>query len=1138
MTHLVRNGLATLFGRQQHASWRDPAESTGEFLKVVHDVKYWEAKGPARVAFEKLTPDIISHLEQYLDSLPRSSWVTFSVYMVGDDPETTQPVIMFSCDQTGPRREAQRLIDESGLLEGFPGMRSGTAAVPPDFDCLDQLASHSTLLPEASRRSESHQTSIGVTGKVVSVTTLTESGLVTQTATIGGIVQHNQETYIYTAGHLFHTATPQECASQPASLPGGPSAHVTGTARAELATFSTDLDYALIKVHDPSSILSASDDQDFRSTQPTHVVRAPLKTVSITAKTASAGPVKGTLYATPSLTRLPNSKSFQTVYRARFSSPLFKGDCGTWVVDEATGGLYGHIIAGGEHNAYIMPAHDVFRDAEKQLGHRIRLLQNPCADSTSTELRTGHDSQEDPVYAGHLGIANSFTSPMSGDQREQEPTPRCKSVPLLSKNKSARREAVRSATHTFSEYDSDGGEPTEVECLLTPHWDTLFSTRRNIDGIKEDENTPWMEVLLDVFQLEDSKCDWVDEGSSEDCDYSQTCIDSIINDDGIWPSDAYRVGACLSKAGLNSLQADIWTGEKLPSKAWLYEGGNEWFKPGAEWLTAHQLYQELRKPIPNASKKQELMRAVARHQRFLRHESPSSLNERAIDEAMLNIISPVNNSQSAEHKMYDAADIERRMIFIHDLDAWNILALTTTASVSQGDALGDAIFKYLTSQSSIAVTVSTCTRLTASEERAWPTFQLSLHLPYYAWRSSSEPRRDSRLDRSGQPLRHVRDVSLLDSEGKTSFLYEAQISCVFSGIEEWRWVAYCFADSYFDGENTTQDDGYMPYEYHADPDPRNIDNAREFFLNVLQIRVKQIGQEWEEVVRNVEKSFRKFCRVRALSFFLVEEANDHMLTKAQSHEKRWIKPAARSTSREEQCKEYGDTVRKHIQWVGRALPILTGVLEVLSKTRNAWAEFEQHHLVNFQGSTKKSSFAPTIITIRMTFQRLDSLGKDLDSMAKRCRRIQKELQWDLNQHTLMVGDQQRKLAEASNKLVQDNKRLSLTIICLSPLILTVNIFSMTHEVFPFIPRTATSFIFLFLGIGILSVIMYHVQTYPLQHWGSLVAKARFRWQAGPWPPLLEAPLRYLRGNSRSRPNEDTQEDEKDALWAFWHGREV
>ncbi|KAK5547608.1 hypothetical protein LTR23_002361 [Exophiala sp. CCFEE 6169] len=771
MTHLVRNGLAKFFGRQQHTSWPDSAESTGEFLKVVHNVKYWEAKGPARDAFKILSPDIANHLEQYLDSLPRSSWVTFSVYMVGDDPETTQPVVMFICDQTGQCREAQKLIDESRLLEDFPGMKSGIAAVPPDFDCLDQLAWHSTPLPEASRRDQSSQTSICVTGKVVSVTTLTESGLFSQSATIGGFVQHNQETYIYTAGHLFQMATPQECASQPASLPGGPSTHFTGTAGAELAAFSTDLDYALMKVHDPASILSASDEQGFRSTQPTHVVRAPLKTFSITAKTASAGTLKGTLYATPSLTRLPNSKSFQRVYRARFSSPLAKGDCGTWVVDEATGGLYGHIIAGGEHNAYIMPAHDVFRDAEEQLGHRIRLLQNPGADSTSTELRTGNDSQEDPVYAGHLGIANSFTSPMSGDQTNQESTARCKSIPLLSKSRSARRETISSATHTFSEYGSDGRESTEAQRLSEPE--------------------------------------------------------------------------------LNSLEADIWTGRKLPCKAWVGEGGDGWSKPGTEWLTAHQLYQALRKP------------------RFRRHESPSSSNTCAIDKAMPNIINPVNDNQPAEHKMDDAADIERRQIFIYDLDAWNIRALTTTASESQAQALRDAIYKYLTFQSSIAATAPP----------GWPIFQLSLHLPYYVWRSSPEPHEDSRLDRSGQPMRHVRDVSLLNSAGETSFLYEAQISCVVSGIDEWRWVGYCFVDSYFDGENTTQDDGDMTYEYHADPDPRNIDTARKFFMKVLRIRVKQITVEWEGVVRNVEKSFRKFARVRALSFYLVEEADDHMLTK-------------------------------------------------------------------------------------------------------------------------------------------------------------------------------------------------------------------------------------------------------------------
>lgn len=418
MTNLARNGLATIFGRQQEASWPDSAESTGDFLKVVHKIKYWEAKGPARDAFEILSPDIINHLEQYLDSLPSSIRVTFSVYMVGEDPERTHPVVVFICDQTGPCREAQRLIDESRLLAGFPGMTSDIAAVPPGFDYVDQLASHPTPLSGASSPDQSSLASVGVTGKRVSVTTLTESGPSSQSATLGGFVQHNQETYIYTVGHLFQPPIPQERASQPASLQDGHSAHVSGTARAELAVFSADLDYALVKVYDPASILRATDDQDFCSTRPTHVVRAPLKTTSITARTASAGMVKGTLYATPSFTRLPNSKSFQRVYRARFSRPLAKGDCGTWVVDEATRGLYGHIIAGGEHNAYIVPAHDVFQNAQEQLGDRIRLLKNPNADSSTAQLRAQDDSQDGLTHAGGFTARTSFTDSGYGSSTE------------------------------------------------------------------------------------------------------------------------------------------------------------------------------------------------------------------------------------------------------------------------------------------------------------------------------------------------------------------------------------------------------------------------------------------------------------------------------------------------------------------------------------------------------------------------------------------------------------------------------------------------------------------------------------------------------------------------------------------------
>jgi hypothetical protein len=114
-------------------------------------------------------------------------------------------------------------------------------------------------------------------------------------------------------------------------------------------------------------------------------------------------------------------------------------------------------------------------------------------------------------------------------------------------------------------------------------------------------------------------------------------------------------------------------------------------------------------------------------------------------------------------------------------------------------------------------------------------------------------------------------VSLLNPGGKPAYLYEAQVSCVVSAIDEWRWVAYGFVDAYFDGENGENGRKYDedmsngirtgPFEYgNVEADKPPVE-AREFFCKVLQHRSKQISKEWEEVLRNVEKSFRRYCSV-------------------------------------------------------------------------------------------------------------------------------------------------------------------------------------------------------------------------------------------------------------------------------------
>jgi hypothetical protein len=79
-------------------------------------------------------------------------------------------------------------------------------------------------------------------------------------------------------------------------------------------------------------------------------------------------------------------------------------------------------------------------------------------------------------------------------------------------------------------------------------------------------------------------------------------------------------------------------------------------------------------------------------------------------------------------------------------------------------------------------------------------------LPFYAWRSSEKAHEDERRDANARPLRQSRDVSFLDwdSSGSSSFLYEAQISCVIAGMDEWRWVAYCFVDTFFESDEAKE----------------------------------------------------------------------------------------------------------------------------------------------------------------------------------------------------------------------------------------------------------------------------------------------------------------------------------------------
>ena len=133
-------------------------------------------------------------------------------------------------------------------------------------------------------------------------------------------------------------------------------------------------------------------------------------------------------------------------------------------------------------------------------------------------------------------------------------------------------------------------------------------------------------------------------------------------------------------------------------------------------------------------------------------------------------------------------------------------------------------------------------------------FALEFHLPYYALRQDRALQADSRgLRRSGYFIPN------LDGPQNHEYLYEAQLSLLVTGVDEWFWTAYCCAETYFGSEESIQ--YYSDNELDALTGGEKsmlypVWNPREYFLSVLSRRLKQVTKEWIIVVDTLQDRLR------------------------------------------------------------------------------------------------------------------------------------------------------------------------------------------------------------------------------------------------------------------------------------------
>ncbi|KAF7574837.1 hypothetical protein PtrSN002B_005858 [Pyrenophora tritici-repentis] len=205
-------------------------------------------------------------------------------------------------------------------------------------------------------------------------------------------------------------------------------------------------------------------------------------------------------------------------------------------------------------------------------------------------------------------------------------------------------------------------------------------------------------------------------------------------------------------------------------------------------------------------------------------------------------------------------DADRRLIYMPDPEPPDFFALTETVPRHQHGALRTAIAQHLAFSPLLEVNLSTSDIF---------IFQLDLHLPFFAMRTDAYHRNHTttKLRREWIDLSFIAQVLPgSDKDGELG-IYPAQVSVTMCGTSARHYTVYGFEDTDFDkdhgpaGDEEDDDDSTYIGVQH-DQIIRGKQDAnfpiwdpREYFLTTLKSRVRQIRNEWDRLVRTIERAY-------------------------------------------------------------------------------------------------------------------------------------------------------------------------------------------------------------------------------------------------------------------------------------------
>jgi hypothetical protein len=162
---------------------------------------------------------------------------------------------------------------------------------------------------------------------------------------------------------------------------------------------------------------------------------------------------------------------------------------------------------------------------------------------------------------------------------------------------------------------------------------------------------------------------------------------------------------------------------------------------------------------------------------------------------------------------------------------------------------------------------------------------MEFHLPFFALRKTPPPG-SSPLRAYRKRLRKMKDLSFLrgentDLEDQESYcIYQAQISYVVWGLDEWQWIVYAFVDTkHNDGDGDGNGDDSVDKATSSkglseDPITCGLDTSlpiwkpRQYFLKAFEIRAKEVRQEWDQLIRRLVLDISEYVCCVTLEFYI------------------------------------------------------------------------------------------------------------------------------------------------------------------------------------------------------------------------------------------------------------------------------